>query len=119
LKRLDQKGFEIRILAGHLHIIRSNEVYAEASLGSDLYKVKMKIIPKQESIMAAVKRDTDATNLLTWHRRLGHLRDTMLKKLVNSKTVKGMDVTDTHLDGICEECILSKMDEKPFKTRED
>ena len=30
-----------------------------------------------------------------------------------------MDVTDTHLDGICEECILSKMDEKPFKNRED
>jgi len=43
----------------------------------------------------------------------------MLKKLVNSKTVKGMDVTNTHLDGICEECILSKMDEKPFENRED
>src|SRR5882724_10343738 len=69
----------------------------------------MKIISKQESIMASVKRDADATNLLMWHRRLGHLGDTMLKKLVNSKTVKGMDVTDTHLDGICEECILSKI----------
>ena len=43
----------------------------------------------------------------------------MLKKLVNSKTVKRMDVTNTYLDGICEECILSKMDEIPFETRED
>jgi len=64
LKRLDQKGFEIRILAGHLRIMRSNEVYVEASLGGDLYEVKMKIIPKQESVMAAVKRDADATDLL-------------------------------------------------------
>jgi len=68
----------------------------------------MKIIPKQESVMATVKRDTDVTDLLKWHRRLGHLRDTMLKKLVNSKTIKGMDVTHTHLNGIGEECILSK-----------
>ena len=42
----------------------------------------------------------------------------MLKKLVTSRTVKGMDVTDSHLDGICKECILGKMDEKPFKVRE-
>jgi len=115
LKRLDQKGFEIHILAGHLFIIRTDELYMEGSLSGDLYEVKMKIIPKQESVMATVKRDTVVTNLLTWHRRLGHLGDTMLKKLVNSKTIKGMDVTDAHLDGIC----LSKMDEKPFKTRED
>ena len=36
LKRLDQKGFEIRILAGHLRIMRLKEVYVEASLSSDL-----------------------------------------------------------------------------------
>ena len=30
-----------------------------------------------------------------------------------------MDVTDIHLDGICKECILGKMDEKPFETREE
>ena len=37
-------------------------------------------------------------------------RDSMLKKLVNSNMVKGMDVTNTHLDSICEDCILGKMD---------
>ena len=72
-----------------------------------------------KSVLAAVKRDSDVTNLGTWHRRLGHLGDLILNKLVTSETVKGKDVTDTHLDGICEECILGKMDEKPFKTREE
>ena len=42
LKKLDQKGFEIHIIGGHISIMKANEVYAKASLGSDLYKVKMK-----------------------------------------------------------------------------
>ena len=65
----------------------------------------------------AVKRDLSPTNLSTWHRRLGHLGDMMLKMLVNSNTMKGMDVTNTQLNGICEACILCKMDKKLFETR--
>src|SRR5882724_3586279 len=67
LKKLDQKGFEICIIEGHICILKANEVYAQASLGGDIYKMKMKIIHTQESVMAAVKRDTDAANLSTWH----------------------------------------------------
>jgi len=119
LKKLDQKGFEIRIIRGHVHIMKAGKIYAEATLGRDLYEVKMKTIPAVESILAMVKRDVSAANLPTWHRRLGHLGDTTLKKLVSSSTVKGMDVTDTHLDGICEDCVLGKMDERPFKIRMD
>ena len=29
-----------------------------------------------------------------------------------------MDITDTHLAGVCEDCILGKMDKKPFKNRQ-
>jgi len=75
LKKLDQKEFEICIMGGNIHILKVNEVYAQASLGGDLYKVKMKIICTQESVMVTVKRDTDTANLFTWHRRLCHLGD--------------------------------------------
>ena len=70
----------------------------------------------QGSSQDAIKRDS-STDLTTWHRRLGHLGDSMLKKLVSSSAVKGMDVTNTHLEGICEDCIVGKMDEKPFSNR--
>ena len=40
------------------------------------------------------------------------------QRLVSSKSVRGMDVTDTHLSGTCEDCILGKMDEKPFENRQ-
>ena len=117
LRVLDQKGFESRIIGGRVRILRNEEILTEASVGGDLYEVKMKIIPPRDNIMAAVKRDASVTDLATWHRRLGHLGDSMLKKLVNSGIVKGMDVSNSDLHGICETCILGKMDEKPFETR--
>jgi len=49
LKRLDQKGFEIRISGGRVRIIKADETYAEAPLGGELYEVKMKIIPMQDN----------------------------------------------------------------------
>ena len=42
----------------------------------------------------------------------------MLKKLVNSNSVEGMNITDSHLLGTCKDCILGKMDEKPFENRQ-
>ena len=79
----------------------------------------MKIVPQQENVLAAVKRDLSTIDLSMWHRRLGHLRDTMLKKLVNSDIVKDMDVTNTQLTSICKTYILGKMDKKPFEARKD
>jgi len=86
-------------------------------LGGELYELKMKVVQTRENILSAVKRDTTATDLYTWHRRLGHLGDTELKKLVGSKHVKGMEITNIQLAGICGDCILGKMDERPYETR--
>ncbi len=119
LKVLAQKGFESHIVGNHIQIVKDAKIHTEAVLGGELYEVKMSIVPPQDSILAAVKRDSAAADLSTWHRRLGHLGDTMLKKLVESQVVKGMDITDTHLGGICKDCILGKMDEKPFESRKE
>jgi len=99
--------------------MKSDKTYTEAKLGGELYEVSMKIVPAQDQahVFAAIKRDLPAADLSTWHRRLGHLGDTMLKNLVNSSAVKGMDITNSHLEGICEDCIMGKMDEKPFSIR--
>src|SRR5882724_10516691 len=79
----------------------------------------MKVIQSQENVLAAVKADDTAMDLYTWHRRLGHLGDTALKKLVRSDAVKGMEATSTQLVGICGDCILGKMDERPFENRSE
>ena len=119
LKVLAQRGFESHMLADHIHILRNNKTHAEALLGGEIYKVNMKVIPSQVNVLATVKRDDTATDLYTWHQRLGHLGDTTLKKLVRSDTVKGMEVTSTQLVGICRDCIFGKMDERPFENRSE
>src|SRR5882724_4463946 len=119
LKVLVQKGFKSLILADCVRISRDNQTYVEAMLGGELYEVKMKVLPLQENIMSAVKRDSPATDLYTWHQRLGHLGHTMLKKLADSGAVRGMEITNTQLTGMCRSCILGKMDEKPYEARSE
>jgi len=117
LKVLAQKGFQSHILADCICITKDNITYAEALLETELYEVKARIILSQESILATVKRDSVASNLYTWNWRLGHLGDSMLKQLARSTSVKGMDIMNSHLTGICGNCVLGKMDERPFESR--
>jgi len=49
LKVLDQRGFEHHISGGRIQIIKGAEVYTKASLGRELYEVKMMIVPSQET----------------------------------------------------------------------
>jgi len=60
--------------------MKNAETYSKATLGSELYEVKMKIIPSEQNVLSAVKRDSPATDLPTWHRWLGQLGDSLLKK---------------------------------------
>ena len=90
LKVLAQKGFESHILWDRIQITKDNKTYTEALLVGELYEAKMRVIPPQENILSAVKRDTPAADLHTWHRRLGHLGDSILKGLVGSSSMKGM-----------------------------
>src|SRR6266481_7817573 len=99
--------------------MKDSKIYTEASLGGELYEVNLKIISSKENVLTTVKRDVSATDLSTWHRRLGHLSDSILHKLVGTSIIKGMVVTNNHLSGICEDCILGKMDERPFGGRSE
>src|SRR5882724_10683827 len=57
LKVLDQRGFESHITGGRICITKGTEVYAEASLGKELYEVKMKIVPAQETRADKIRRE--------------------------------------------------------------
>ena len=104
---------------GEIKIMKDNIIYAERLLGGKLYEVMLNIIPSKENVMTSVKRDGSSTDLSTWHRQLGHIWEIMLKRMINSEVVKGMMVTDMTPSGMCEDCILGKMDEKTFSSREE
>jgi len=67
LKVLDQRGFESHISGGWIHIMKGAEVYTKATVGRELYEVKIKIVPLQEK--AAIKRNMSTSNPSTWHNK--------------------------------------------------
>jgi len=79
-----------------------------------IIQVKMKVILPQENILTAVKRDDPATDL-TPGQMFGTLGKPLLKEIARSSSVKGTEVMNTQLPGICGSCILGQMDEKPLK----
>ncbi|GLI63566.1 hypothetical protein VaNZ11_006559 [Volvox africanus] len=65
---------------------------------------------------------SEAKSASLWHRRLGHLGLTNMKRLVQEGMVKGLEVTDKELREFegrrCEPCILGKHARDPFPASE-
>lgn len=51
---------------------------------------------------------TRSVDFEVWHRRLGHVGDSGLKKLAGSGILNGLDITSTNIHGFCEDCIYGK-----------
>ena len=60
LKVLAQKGLKSCILLDQIQITKDNKTYTEALLGGEIDEAKMRVIPPQENILSAVKRDSPA-----------------------------------------------------------
>src|SRR5882724_7225099 len=64
---LDQKGFKMHISGGYVYIMKADEIYTKASLGRELYEIRMKIIPLQTN--ASERRPKNLEGLRASHTR--------------------------------------------------
>jgi hypothetical protein len=61
-----------------------------------------------------------AADMATWHKRLGHLNHTALKKLAEGRLVEGLNVMSLDdAESLCEECALGKSTRLPFDRQND
>lgn len=58
-------------------------------------------------------RDRPA-DILTWHRRLGHVAIRRIIRMANRKLVDGLNITDREVHGMCEDCLYGKATKHPF-----
>ena len=63
------------------------------------------------SAQAAMRKPVSAT---LWHRRLAHISNHSLQKMVQNKIVDGIDCKDFSTDVICEDCCMGKNHRTPF-----
>ncbi|GAW04347.1 retrotransposon Ty1-copia subclass [Lentinula edodes] len=58
-------------------------------------------------------RDRPA-DILTWHRRLGHIAIRRILRMSNRNLVDGLNITKRDVHGMCEDCLYGKATKRPF-----
>ncbi|KAF8831255.1 hypothetical protein HHX47_DHR1000495 [Lentinula edodes] len=53
-------------------------------------------------------------DILTWHRRLGHIGIHRILQMLNRKLVDGLNITNREVRGMCEDCLYGKATKHPF-----
>ena len=74
-------------------------------------------VPFTQPPSAMVTRSLNApTRLETWHRRLVHIGESTVWEMMSKQIVNGLSVTDTAVNGRCEDYIIGKQAQRPFDT---
>ena len=67
----------------------------------------------------AIRSHTNATDVDTWHRCLGHIGYHAVERMYRDKVVDGLDITTLiPKPGACEDCIMGKHTRRPFRTND-
>ena len=53
-----------------------------------------------------------------WHRRLGHVCNSSLQKMINQKLVKGLENVSSDNNDVCDDCAAGKIHRTPFPTHD-
>ncbi|GLI62320.1 hypothetical protein VaNZ11_004893 [Volvox africanus] len=126
---LTDKGFDVlfnqleaRITHGDVSIVAARCTTGLYKFMSSASQVTADFASPAEPPDAPAFLATEAKSVSLWHRRLGHLDLTNMKRLVQEGMVKGLEVTAKQLRGLegrrCEPCILGKHARDPFPASE-
>jgi hypothetical protein len=118
LPQLDQLGFHGTWGNGRLSVIGKEGVVMEGHLEYDgdrrrMYRVMT--LNTAEMLAGATSRSRNKpTDLMNWHRRMGHADVRVIERMANRGLVEGLAITNKVLQGLCENCVVGKATKHPF-----
>jgi transposase InsO family protein len=110
ISKLDKFGYCFKFENSKLSIYRNAIEIGSASIYDGLYRLNV-MIQTQESLntvyaLVGNKRSTiNDKSYMLWHRRLGHISEKRIKRLVNEGILQSLDFTD---NDPCVDCIKAK-----------
>lgn len=110
ISRIAEKNLKVVLDYKHAHIKTSDEIVVATAFKNDrLYK----FVESEDVVCAQLTNVSNAQNPNTtlWHRRMGHVHVTALKKIGCNVN---LSVDDEQLNDICGICHEGKMRAKPF-----
>lgn len=108
VKRLTEKGLQVKFEDNKCHIIKGRKVIAVADESSNLYKLRT----SQQACVAIQKHNKNCQHM--WHKRFGHRDPEAIKQLANNGLAVELKITDCGIRTTCKACIKGKMARKPF-----
>lgn len=118
--RLDSRGFSVRFGDGKATFFDpAGKLFMAGAAAGSMYRLDMRNpLPDDILPIAFASRSlTRATDLETWHRRLGHISEDTVRRMLRGEMVIGLTnetVTTTETRGRCEDCIFGKQTRRPF-----
>ena len=77
-------------------------------MSADCQKTGRHIYIKNSSALSS-----NLNNSMLWHRRLGHIGESGLQKLIKAKLINGLDLKEKSF-GFCDVCVEGKQCREPF-----
>ncbi|KAF5328838.1 hypothetical protein D9619_011448 [Psilocybe cf. subviscida] len=118
--RLDRAGYTIQFAGGKVAVLDQKGVtVVEGPAAGTMYELPL-FDPTPDDILptAYISRSlSKATDLETWHRRLGHVSEATIMKMMKGEMVIGLTnetLTRKCTVGKCEDCIFGKHARRPF-----
>ncbi|KAF5329775.1 hypothetical protein D9619_009137 [Psilocybe cf. subviscida] len=118
--RLDRAGYTIQFAGGKVAVLDQKGVtVVEGPAAGTMYELPL-FDPTPDDILptAYISRSlSKATDLETWHHRLGHVSEATIMKMMKGEMVIGLTnetLTRKCTVGKCEDCIFGKHARRPF-----
>jgi hypothetical protein len=98
------KGYVVKQTANKIEIIDEDGKTTLVGNRSqeNLWILEIKGIPQRERYSARA-------DILTWHKRLGHPSEKIMKKIQNEESTQGLEIIDTLQEVMCNECPAGRM----------
>lgn len=77
-----------------------------------MYEVE--VLESGKTIVSYSRYRDRPADILTWHRRLGHISIRHILQMANRNLVNGLNITKWEIRGMCEDCLYGKATKHPF-----
>ena len=111
VKKLTEKGCEVKFSGGTCDLILNNEIIGKAYLDGLLYELKLN---NEKASLVNESNRTCKSDITTWHNRLGHRNVDSIRFMVKNNIVDDIEITNNSIINKCEVCIKGKLTKKPF-----
>ena len=117
ISRLDAEGVFIRVGNGAMVFTdgKGQPFMRGISTSGNLYELDLLPCAESDTPPIALLSTSGAADAATWHRRLGHIGDSGLQRLVSRKLVDGLDIKGpASCSTLCLDCVYGKHARRPF-----